>query len=60
MFLFGIAWLLAILVIVGAVLFVANLNSRVNTMEKNYELSSIESLRKMVTDLQKTVANLSK
>jgi len=60
MFLFGIAWLLAILVIVGAVLFVANLNHRVKTMEKNYEGNSIESLRKMVTDLQKTVANLTK
>ena len=58
MFLFGMAWLFALIVIGSLGVFLYNLNSRVNTMEKNYELNSIESLRKMVVDLQATVAKL--
>lgn len=58
MFLFGMAWFVAFIVIAALVVFLVGLNNRVKRMEKNYELNSIESLKRELVALGDQVKTL--
>lgn len=60
MFLFGMAWVFVIALLVGLVAFLFILRRDVNTIKANYENNSIDGLRKSVADLQAAVSKLTR